>query len=98
MTPEEIDRIARRRASAKMGWYLHATIFVLVNLAMYLGADWGWRAHPWNYRAALGWGVGLTMHWVSVFVLGRGSELRERLVERERERLRQRNQPGSQDR
>ena len=31
MTPEDLDRLARRRANAKLGWYLHAMAFVLVN-------------------------------------------------------------------
>jgi hypothetical protein len=35
----------------------------------------------------LGWGVGLVLHGVSVFLLGAGSPWRERMVQRERERL-----------
>lgn len=31
MTPEDLDRLARRRANAKLGWYVHALAFVLVN-------------------------------------------------------------------
>jgi hypothetical protein len=36
---------------------------------------------------ALGWGLGLAVHGLLVFVLGTGSGLRERMVQRERERL-----------
>jgi hypothetical protein len=36
----------------------------------------------------LGWGLGLALHGVAVFMLGDGSTLRRRLLERERERLR----------
>ena len=87
MTPEEIDRLAHKRAGAKLGWYVHATVFVLVNLAIFASAWFGWRSRPWNPLATLGWGVGLALHGVSVFVLGKGSGLRERMVQRERERI-----------
>ena len=33
------------------------------------------------------WGLGLVLHGVSVFLLGSGSGLRERMVQREREAL-----------
>ena len=36
----------------------------------------------------LGWGVGLALHGISVFVLAKGGAFRDGLVERERERLR----------
>jgi hypothetical protein len=48
----------------------------------------GFGHRPWSVFPVLGWGVGLALHGVSVFVLGKGSGLRERMVERERERLR----------
>lgn len=88
LSEEEIDRLAEKRARSKLGWYLHACIYLLVNGLMFtLTALGHGRAH-WTMFPALGWGVGLLFHGISVFVLGRGSELRERMVERERERLR----------
>jgi len=90
MTPlsaEEIERLAHKRAAAKLGWYVHATVYVLVNLAIFAAAYFGVRSRPWNPFATIGWGFGLALHGLSVFVLGSGSGLRQRLVERERERL-----------
>jgi hypothetical protein len=88
LSSEEIEHLARRRAGAKMGWYLHATVFVLVNLLLLALSRHGFGHRPWSVFPVLGWGVGLVLHGVSVFVLGKGSGLRERMVERERERLR----------
>lgn len=90
---EEIDRLARKRAGAKLGWYIHLTAYVVVNLGLYLiSTQFG--EHRWNLFPALGWGLGLIFHGLSVWVLGAGSGLRERMVERERERLmRQRKEP-----
>ena len=92
MTPEDIDRLARKRAGAKLGWFIHAGVYVLVNIVLFVLAsqavDMGRR--PWNIYPALGWGLGLALHGVSVFVLGTGSGLRERMVQREKEALQRR--------
>jgi hypothetical protein len=87
MTPEEIDRMARKRAGAKLGWYIHATVYVLVNAVIFAMSFYGYRSRPWSMAPVLGWGVGLALHGISVFVIGKGSGLRERMVARERERL-----------
>jgi hypothetical protein len=42
----------------------------------------------------LGWGLAVVLHFVSVFVLGKGSSMREQMVQREREHLqREQNRP-----
>ncbi|MCP5280941.1 MAG: 2TM domain-containing protein [Rhodoferax sp.] len=87
LTPEEIDRIARRRAGAKLGWYVHATVYLLVNAALFAASNLGLGHRQWSLVPALGWGLGLVLHGLAVFVLGAGSSLRENLVEKERERL-----------
>jgi len=87
MTPEDIERLARKRAGAKLGWYVHATAFVLVNLVVFGMSRYGFGDRPWSVFPLLGWGLGLALHGISVFVLGTGSGLRERMVRKERERL-----------
>jgi hypothetical protein len=58
-----------------------------VNLAFYAMSEYGFGHRSWSVFPVLGWGLGLALHGVSVFVLGKGSGLRERMVQRERERL-----------
>lgn len=87
LTPEEIDKLARKRAGAKLGWYAHACVYVVVNLVLFALSRYGFGHRPWSIFPLLGWGLGLTLHGVSVFVLGSGSALRERMVQKERERL-----------
>lgn len=89
-SPHEIDRLARRRASAKLGWYVHAIVYVLVNALMFAMSRHAFGTRPWSVTPLLGWGLGLVLHGVSVFLLGAGSGLRERMVERERARLQRR--------
>ncbi len=86
-SPEDIERLARKRAGAKLGWYIHATVFVLVNLMMFSMSEYAWGTRSWSIKPLLGWGLGLALHGVSVFMLGAGGGLRERMVARERERL-----------
>jgi len=93
LTPEQIEKLARRRAGAKLGWYVHATVFVLVNLFVFSMSEYAFGTRAWSVKPLLGWGLGLCLHGISVWFLGAGGGLRERLVQRERERL-QRQQDG----
>jgi len=92
LSPEEIEHLARRRAGAKMGWYIHATVYVGVNLLWLAMSSYGFGRKPWTAIPAIGWGIGLALHGISVFVLGKGSSVRERMVDRERERLQRQQQ------
>ena len=87
MTPDEIERIARRRAGAKLGWYIHASVYVLVNLFVFSMSQYAFGTRAWSVKPLLGWGLGLALHGISVWFLGSGAGLRERMVQKERERL-----------
>jgi hypothetical protein len=94
MSPEELERLAHKRAGAKLGWYVHAMVYVVVNAFIFAISRYGFGHRPWSVFPLLGWGVGLALHGISVFFLRAGSGLRDRLVQQERERLRRR-QNGS---
>jgi len=85
LSAEDIERLARKRAGAKLGWYIHAMVYLLVNLMLFAISSYGLGLRGWSLFPLMGWGLGLTLHGVAVFMLG---DLRERLVEREREHLR----------
>ncbi len=87
MSPEEIDRLARKRAGAKLGWYFHAAVYVIVNLFVFAMSQYAFGNRSWSVFPLLGWGLGLALHGVSVWLIGAGGELRERMVQKERERL-----------
>lgn len=91
MNPEDIERLAHKRAGAKLGWYVHAAVYVVVNLFIFAISRYGFGERPWSVYPLLGWGVGLALHGISVFLLGAGGGLRERLVQQERDRLHRRN-------
>lgn len=82
---DTLEQEARRRAGAKLGWYVHASVYITVNLllaTLSAMSDRSWAIFP-----ALGWGIGLAVHGVVVFLVAGG--LHQRMVEREREALRQ---------
>eukprot|EP01030_Chromulinospumella_sphaerica_P029494 gene29494-29933_t len=60
LSPAELERLARKRAGAKMGWYTHALVFVLVNAGLALLA--ALHGQQGAVFPALGWGLGLAIH------------------------------------
>lgn len=87
LSEEDLQRRARRRVDAKIGFYIHATVFVLVNSG--LAALSTLRGEPrWHLWTLAGWGLGLAIHGIVVFVRLRGEGLRERMLADEVDRLR----------
>jgi hypothetical protein len=85
----DLEARARRRVSRKIGFYIHLTVFVLVNAGLYAinSMTGGYR---WNVWPLWGWGLGLLIHGVVTFMSLQGDGLRERMVSKEMERLRKR--------
>lgn len=82
---DRIERLARRRAAIRMGWYIHALAYITVNL--FLAALSAMSGRHWAVFPAFGWGIGLAVHGAVVFMLTGGGGLLERLVAQERRRL-----------
>jgi hypothetical protein len=81
----DLERLARRRAGAKLGWYIHAGVYIAVNLG--LATISAMSGRHWAIFPAFGWGIGLAVHGIVVFVLTGGSGAFENLVARERRQL-----------
>ena len=82
---QDIERLARRRAGAKLGWYIHAIVYIAINLMLALLAASSGR--NWAIYPSVGWGIGLAIHGAVIFLVTGGAGLHERLVQRERNRL-----------
>ena len=81
----ELERLARRRAGAKMSWYIHATVYVIINLLLFALSELSGR--HWAIFPAFGWGLGLAIHGIAVYFSTGGGGLHARMVQRERKRL-----------
>jgi len=80
-----LDKLARRRARAKLGFFWHAAIYIVVNVglvALSLSTGRHWAVFP-----LLGWGIGLLAHGLSVWVFAPGGDMMESMVRRERAKL-----------
>jgi hypothetical protein len=60
---------AHARVQAIKGFYVHATIYVLVNLGLFV-INWVTPGNWWFYWPLIGWGVGLLIHALVMFVFG----------------------------
>jgi hypothetical protein len=91
MTPgpeEDLRARAEARVKAREDFRTHLLVYVLVNLLL-----WGiWYLNPtpagvpWPLYASVGWGIGIAVHWYSVY--GINTSRREAEIEREMRRLR----------
>ena len=93
MTTEQNDQDlrakAKQRVGMKMGFYIHALVYALVNLGLWAIATIGGRG-AWNLWPLAGWGLGLAIHGIVTFAGLSGDGLRERMLEAEVERQRRR--------
>lgn len=81
--PPELERLARRNVGLRLGWMIHATVFVLVNAGLLLaGKPGGWLGLPTG-----GWIIGLLVHGAVVWLAPTGAGIRQRMLEKERQRL-----------
>jgi hypothetical protein len=72
---QRYDR-AHARVQAIKGFYIHVTVFALVNIGLFIinlltGGGW------WFYWPLIGWGIGLGVHALGVFGFGGGPWGRE---------------------
>jgi hypothetical protein len=82
LSDPSLERQARKRAGAKLGWYIHAAVYIAVNLVLAVAAA-SFGKH-WAVFPALGWGLGLVIHGTVVYLVVAG--LYEHLLEVERTR------------
>jgi len=91
LSDEELVKLARERVEEKKGFFSHLATYVVVNLALFL--IWTFATgggYPWFVWPLGGWGIGLSFHFIGVFVLPNhqgGWEQRE--IRKEMERLKQ---------
>lgn len=82
---EDLKRIARRRVNARIGLYIHASVYVVVNAFLALVQMQTTPQVLWNLWPLAGWGLGLAIH--AAVVLLAQSGLRERMEARELDSL-----------
>lgn len=85
LPPDSIEARAERRVRRKIGFYIHAAVFVLVNLGLFVASELTGR-----HRGPVfiwGWALGLLIHGAVTFFSLQGEGLRERMIREEIERM-----------
>ena len=93
-TPDPALQRAQRRAKELREFYGHVVTYVVVNTALVIidvvdsSAGTSFLGLNWAYWPIIGWGIGLVIHALSVFLPLRRWEERkvQQLYEKERER------------
>jgi fatty acid desaturase len=94
---DELRLKAEKHVDAVIGFRQHLLVYVIVNTFLILiwlvvaliagGGSW----FPWFIFPLAGWGIGLIMHAWGVF--GQSEDKREKLVQRQVEKMRTKNNP-----
>ena len=87
MSEEQIYELAKKRVEEKRGFFVHLTVYILVNIMLIL--IWRFAAgggFPWFLFPLCGWGIGVLMHFLGVFVFGKKSD--SAAIEKEAEKIR----------
>jgi len=89
---EDMTRRATRLVDAKLGFRAHLLVYLLVNAGLVAINLATTPSHLWFFYPMGGWGIGLLAHGLAVH---RGSsDLRDRMIAEELERLRRRGAGG----
>lgn len=78
---------AKERVEKKIGFMIHAGIYVVVNAGLItLNLTRAPEKH-WFIWPLAGWGIGLVIHAFKVFGSGKAADLKEKMIEKEQARL-----------
>lgn len=87
MDNEMLYRRAAARVEAKLAFYRHLLIYVLVNAFLlilnFIRSPEAW----WSKWSIIGWGFGLVLHGISVYSYQWREGSREKMIQREIERM-----------
>ncbi len=78
--------LARKIALRKVGFIRHAIIYLIVMAALAIINNTTGGGYQWWLWPALGWGIGVTSHFLSAFLYQSGS-LVDRVAKRELEKM-----------
>jgi hypothetical protein len=90
--------LAKKRVEAKIGFFVHLIIFIVVNGILAAVDILASPEKLWFYYPLAGWGLGLLLHGIGVFYhpvsSGSGPGFKERLIEKELKALERSQEPG----
>lgn len=86
MTDQELHTRVETRVENKLGFYIHLAVYLVINLSLVALNLSTSPASYWFQWPLIGWGIGLVLHALIVFLFGEGSAIRERMIDQEMKR------------
>ncbi len=84
MEDNEAYKKAKEKVEAKIGFYIHLGLYIIINAILFIIDKASTPEETWFYWPLIGWGIGLLFHGIGVFVST--SKFRERMIEKEIEK------------
>ena len=86
MENQEAYQRAKRRVEAKIGFFSHLAVYIVVNALLIVINVSVSTEYLWFKWPLIGWGVGIVFHALGVFVFAGGSAIKEQWIEKEMNR------------
>jgi hypothetical protein len=86
MEEQEAYSKAKKKVEAKIGFYIHLSFYVVVNIVLIIINLNTSTQYLWFKWPLIGWGIGLFFHAMGVFALSKGLSLKDRMIEKEMRR------------
>jgi len=83
MEDQDVYNRARERVEAKLGFYIHLAVYVIVGVLLVALDVSTSPGYTWAQWPLMGWGIGLLFHALGVFVFRGRSAFTERMIEKE---------------
>ena len=83
MENQEAYERARKRVEAKIGFYVHLSVYIAVNILLVIVNISTSPQYLWFKWPLIGWGIGIISHALGVFVFTGGSAIKEQMIEKE---------------
>jgi hypothetical protein len=87
MENQETYLRAKKRVEAKIAFYLHLAVYIVVNLLLIIINLATSTGYLWFKWPLLGWGIAIGFHALMTFVFSGGSVIKEKMIEKEMERM-----------
>ena len=91
MENEEIYQKAKKRVEAKIRFYLHLTVYIVVNILLIIVNITTSTKYLWFKWPLIIWGLGLLFHSIGIRFSSAGYSIKDLMIEKEMRKLN--NQP-----
>ena len=83
MENQEAYQRAKKKVEARIGFYIHLSVYIAVGIFLLLLNLSRSSQYLWAKWPLIGWGIGVFFHGLSVFFPSGKSSIKEQMIEKE---------------